>query len=231
MRVDRFLSNQPNISRKQARIYLASGQVSVAGKTVTDPNFAVTPFCQITLDGQPLQSQQARYFMLNKPTGYLSATEDDQHPTVMELLDHNDRHKLHIAGRLDRSSTGLLLLTNDGRWSQKLTEPDKQVAKIYRVTTANPIDPETAEVFADGIYFSYEGITTKPVRLEQLGDKEVRLTLYEGRYHQIKRMFGRFRNPVLTLHREQIGEIKLGSNLKPGHYRPLTDTEIASVIS
>ncbi|MEH6628077.1 MAG: 16S rRNA pseudouridine(516) synthase [Motiliproteus sp.] len=229
MRIDRFLSSLPQGSRKQARTWLAKGQVMVEDEIVNDPLLEVTPFTQIRLNGQALQTRQARYLMLHKPQGYLSATRDPQHPTVIELLNEPQPQQLHIGGRLDRASTGLLLITDDGRWSRHLTEPDKKIAKVYRVETANDIDPDTARRFEEGIYFGFEDITTKPVQLEQLGPRLARLTLIEGRYHQIKRMFGRFRNPVIALHREKMGAIALDPALAPGEYRHLTAAEIDSI--
>ena len=229
MRLDRFLSNLPQASRKQARRWLAEKQVRVDGLPVTDPLHQVSGFSQIQLGEQQLQSRQPRYFMLHKPPGYLSATLDAVHPTVLELLDEPEPELLHIGGRLDRNSTGLLLITDDGRWSRILTQPDKQIAKVYLVETEDPIHPDTGQRFAAGIYFDFEGITTKPVQLEQLDSHRVRLWLYEGRYHQIKRMFGRFRNKVVALHRESMGAIVLDPGLAPGEYRALTQTEIDSV--
>ncbi|RDE24050.1 pseudouridine synthase [Motiliproteus coralliicola] len=230
MRLDRFLANQPQYSRRRANELLAAGRVELDDQPVRDGTLEVDRFSRIAVDGRLLQQRQARYFMLNKPAGILSATRDDQHRCATELIESRERDGLHIAGRLDRASTGLLLLSDDGSWTRVLTEPDKAIKKIYRVETANPIDPQTQASFAEGIYFAYEGITTKPVKLEQLGERCVRLTLTEGRYHQIKRMFGRFRNPVLALHREQIGAIRLDPDLAPGQYRPLTPAEIDSVM-
>nr|WP_210397678.1 pseudouridine synthase [Motiliproteus sediminis] len=224
-----MLGNLPQGSRQLARHWLASGRIAVDGVRIADGCYPVTPFSRVTLDDQPIQTRQPRYFMLHKPGGYLSATSDPDHPTVMELLDDADSGQLHIAGRLDRASTGLLLLTDDGRWSRRLTEPERRVAKVYRVDTEDPIHPDTARRFAEGIYFDYEGITTRPVELQQLGPRQVRLTLFEGRYHQIKRMFGRFRNRVLSLHREQIGSLALDPDLAPGEYRPLTPAEVSAL--
>ncbi len=234
MRLDRFLSNLPKASRKQARLWLATKRVRIDGLIVTEPEHPVTSFSTIELDGTLLQQRQPRYFMLNKPAGYLSATEDPQHPTVLDLLDEPNKDQLHIAGRLDRSSTGLLLITDDGRWSRLMTDPSKtsganRVGKRYLVDTDDPIDPGTAKRFEEGIYFDYEQITTLPVALEQTGERQVLLTLFEGRYHQIKRMFGRFRNKVVALHRLQMGEIVLDPTLESGHYRALTQSEIDSI--
>ncbi len=229
MRLDRYLANLPQGSRQRAQRWLAAGSVRVDGDIIQSGQHPVTPFSNIELNDQRLQARQPRYFMLNKPAGYLSATTDPQHPTALELLDEPERERLHIGGRLDRASTGLLLITDDGRWSRALTEPDRQIAKVYRVELADPVHPDTAKRFAAGIYFAFEQITTRPVSLERLAERRVRLRLHEGRYHQIKRMFGRFRNRVIGLHREQIGDIILDPALAPGEYRPLTGDEIASI--
>ena len=161
--------------------------------------------------------------MMNKPIGVVSATKDEQHKTVMDLLVEKNINTddLHIVGRLDLHSSGLLLLTNDGDWSRALMSPEKKVAKVYEVTLENPITDECIQAFANGMYFSYEDITTKPAQLEKLSECVAKVTLEEGRYHQIKRMFGRFRNPVLALHRVSIGEIELDDGLAPGESRSI----------
>jgi 16S rRNA pseudouridine516 synthase len=133
---------------------------------------------------------------------------------------------LHIVGRLDLHSSGLLLLTNDGDWSRALMSPENKVAKVYEVTVEHPINGECIQAFANGMYFSYEDIITKPAQLEKLSECVAKVTLEEGRYHQIKRMFGRFRNPVLALHRVSIGEIELDADLAPGEYRALRKNEV-----
>jgi 16S rRNA pseudouridine516 synthase len=145
----------------------------------------------------------------------------------MELIDHPLRDELHLAGRLDRASTGLLLLTNDGRWSKLVTEPLHEISKVYRVTTRDVISSETAERFAAGIYFAFEDLTTRPAVLEVLGEREALLAIHEGRYHQVKRMFHAVGNQVLSLHRESIGPLVLTDSLLPGEYRSLSAAEIA----
>jgi 16S rRNA pseudouridine516 synthase len=165
--------------------------------------------------------------MLHKPTGILSATKDDQHPTVLDLIDDPDKHTLHIAGRLDRSTSGLVLLTNDGRWSKRLMAAEEKVPKVYLVETLDPIAPEAVDAFARGFYFHTEDITTLPAELVILSERTARLTLHEGRYHQVKRMFHRVSNRVVSLHRESIGGIALPPDLEPGKWRMLTDQEMA----
>ncbi|MBS8240934.1 pseudouridine synthase [Marinobacter lipolyticus] len=230
MKLSRILSNQNGVSRKQANRLIAAGLATVNGQVCTDAATEVDRFASVVVEGKTLQAgEPAIYLMLHKPAGYLSATEDDEHPTVMELLAPDLRPGLHIAGRLDRASTGLLILTNDGLWSRRLTEPRIKLPKIYRVSTAYPISPETAQRFAEGIWFNYEQLRTSPARLESLAATEARLTIYEGRYHQVKRMFHAVGNRVTALHREQMGAIRLDATLPPGAYRPLSRQETAGV--
>ena len=227
MRLDRFLIRRGLHSGKEVARLLADGRVTLGDEVETNGLRKIDRFSRIVLDGEVLQAQQAIYLMLHKPAGYLSATTDPQHPTVIELIDHPLRNELHLAGRLDRATTGLLLLTNDGRWSKRVTEPVEEIPKIYRVTTREIISPETAALFVAGIYFAFEDITTRPAILEILDEHEARLTLHEGRYHQVKRMFHAVGNQVTRLHRECIGPLTLGDELPEGKFRHLSAAEIA----
>lgn len=229
MRLDRFISKHTRSSQKAARQAIAGGRVEMDSVTERNPTVTVGRFHTVTLDESVLQSRQAHYLMLHKPAGYLSATRDPTHPTVLDLVDPVLRPQLHIGGRLDRATSGLLILTNDGHWSRRLTEPRERHPKVYHVRTLQPITPETAVRFAEGIYFPYEGLTTSPAQLEQLGLCEARLTIYEGRYHQVKRMFTAVGNRVVALHRESMGDIQLDPSLAPGECRQLSHHEIASV--
>ncbi|MCQ4345905.1 pseudouridine synthase [Pseudomonas stutzeri] len=228
MRLDRFLGKRPELNRRQVRQLLLDGRVQVDGRTVRDGLRQIDAFARIEVDGQPLQAgRPARYLMLHKPAGVVSATRDPQHRTVLDLLPADERDGLHIAGRLDGNTTGLLLLTNDGQWSRRLTLPTSKLPKVYRVETAEPIGEEYVATFARGIHFAYEDLVTLPAQLEILDSHNARLTLVEGRYHQVKRMFGHFRNRVTRLHRESIGPIRLDPRLRPGEYRPLDAAEVA----
>ncbi len=230
MRLDIFLSKQAAYSRKSVLQLISQRQIEVDGVTVYDRCHPVTNFSLIEISGKPVtDSQPARYFMLNKPAGYLSATIDKQHPVALELLENVDHNGLHIAGRLDRATTGLLIITDDGKWSRKLTEPKQKIPKTYLVETAYALSPETPQRFAEGIYFGYEEMTTSPALIELLDETTARLTIYEGRYHQVKRMFAAVGNRVVNLHRESMGEIILDSKLKLGEFRILTTQEINSL--
>ena len=164
--------------------------------------------------------------MLHKPPGCVSATQDLEHPTVLDLLNEPDQHELHIAGRLDFNTSGLMLITNDGQWSRHVTQPQTKMPKVYYVETEQEIGPEYISKFIEGVYFAFEDLTTQPAELELLGPCSARLSIVEGRYHQVKRMFGYFNNKVVLLHRESIGPLVLDSQLAPGEYRALSDQEI-----
>lgn len=230
MRLDRFLGNLPALNRQQVQRLLASGAVKVDGQICHDGRNEVRSFQRVELADQVVQAgKPARYFMLHKPVGVVSATVHDEHRTVLDLLDEPDKHDLHIGGRLDLNTSGLLLITNDGLWSRRLTEPRSELGKVYRVETEQPIDPACVAVFARGLYFAYEDLTTRPAELVIISPNKALLTLHEGRYHQVKRMFGHFQNKVIGLHRESMGPLHLDPCLEPGQYRPLSAAEIALI--
>ena len=184
----------------------------------------VTQFTHVVLDGNCLQDNNPVYIMLNKPQGIVSATKDRKHSTVLDLIQHPQKNELHIVGRLDFNTTGLVLLTNDGAWSRKISSPETKLAKTYEVALSKPLSDEYITVFQEGIYFRYENITTQPACLKILSEYTARLTLTEGKYHQVKRMFGYFQNEVLALHRISVGHISL-DKLEVGHSRLLTIKE------
>lgn len=230
MKLDRFLSRQDSIGRTGAHRLIAARRVRVNGEVITDGHFSVDRFCAIELDGRTIQAgSQALYIVLHKPPGYVSATVDPEFPTVLDLVDHPERGELHLAGRLDRFTSGMVLLTNDGRWSKRITESTPKVPKIYLVDTDAPVKDEDVVAFAAGFHFHTEDITTQPAVLEILGERRARLTLVEGRYHQVKRMFHRVGNRVVCLHRAQIGGLPLPEDLQPGQWRVLTPDEVRAV--
>lgn len=230
MRLDRFLGNLPRYNRLQVRLLLVERRVRVDGEVVSDPRHEVRVFSRIEVDADVLQAgRAARYLMLHKPAGCVSATQDPQHPTVLELLPPQLRDDLHIAGRLDFNTTGLMILTNDGQWSRRLTQPSTKLPKHYLVETEDEIGAHYIEKFHQGFYFAFEDLTTLPAELTLLGPRSARLGIVEGRYHQVKRMFGHFDNKVVGLHRESMGPISLDPALAPGEYRLLTDEEVALV--
>ena len=219
-RLDRFISESCQINRKKVRLLLAQKRVSVDGVIATDIAQAIDKFSIIKFDDQVIQDNRALYIMLHKPAGVVCATKDDKHKTVIDLISLNlteaEKVSLHIVGRLDLNTSGLVLLTNDSRWSEQLTSPTSKVSKHYLVTLKNPLHHDYVNAFDKGMYFAYEDITIKPVKLNILSQYCAEVILTEGRYHQIKRMFGRFDNPVIGLHRTSIGSYILDKNLSVG---------------
>ena len=213
------------------RLLLAQGRVEVDGGRASDVGHIITAFSHVSVDGKISQNRVRQYLMLNKPAGVVSATVDTQHTTVIDLLTEEYRAELHIVGRLDFDSTGLVLLTNDGRWSQKISQPGSKLIKRYRVTVENPLTPEYVSEFQRGMYFSYEDITTRPAELTILSDYSAEVGLVEGRYHQLKRMFGRFDNKVLSIHRIAVGVLQLDDQLLAGQSRDLTVAEVGLISS
>lgn len=232
-RLDRFLSEYCGVNRKDVRLMLAQQRVTVDGELALDIAQKINTFSHIILDDKVIQQNSSHYIMLNKPIGVVCATKDDQHKTVIDLLKNTYSpavlEDLHIVGRLDLNTSGLVLLTNDSRWSERLTLPESKVPKRYVVTLQNAISSDYVEAFAQGMYFSFEQITTKPAQLTILAENKAEVILTEGKYHQIKRMFGRFRNPVIALHRDAIGSLSLDNNLELGESRLLSESEVTSI--
>ncbi|PLK76986.1 16S rRNA pseudouridine(516) synthase RsuA, partial [Klebsiella pneumoniae] len=222
MRLDKFIAQQLGVSRAIAGREIRGSRVTVDGDIVKDASFKLQPEHEVEYDGNTLTQQNGpRYFMLNKPQGYVCSTDDPDHPTILYFLDEPVAHKLHAAGRLDIDTTGLVLMTDDGQWSHRITSPRHHCEKTYLVALENPLAEGTAELFAKGVQLHNEKDLTKPALLEVITPTEVRLTISEGRYHQVKRMFAAVGNHVVGLHRERIGDILLDESLAPGEYLSL----------
>jgi len=226
-RLDRFISQNSVFSLSDTRLLVAQKRILLDGQVAHSIQQKVTEFTHVVLDGNCLKDNHPVYIMLNKPQGVVSATKDLKHATLLDLIQHPQKHELHIAGRLDFNTTGLVLLTNDGAWSRKLSLPESKLVKTYEVTLSKPLSDEYIAVFREGIYFGYENITTQPACLEILSEYTAKLSLVEGKYHQVKRMFGFFQNKVLALHRVSVGHISL-EGLEVGHSRLLTIKESAA---
>lgn len=229
MRLDKYLASVTDLSRSDAKKALKAGMVTVAGQVITDPQFAVAADADVALDGQSLRAAAPRYFMLHKPVGYVCAARDRRHQTVLDLLDEDNVEALHIAGRLDIDTTGLVLLTDDGQWSHRVTAPRRECDKTYWLQTAEPIPESTIEQFERGLFLHNEKTRLKPAYLEIIDPLTARLRISEGKYHQVKRMFGAIGNAVVKLHRERVGTIVLDATLEEGQYRALTRAEVESV--
>jgi 16S rRNA pseudouridine516 synthase len=226
-RLDRFISKNSVFSISDTRLLVAQKRILLDGEVAHSIQQKITEFTHVVLDGDCLKNNTPVYIMLNKPKGVVCATRDITHSTVLDLVQHSQKNELHIVGRLDFNTTGLVLLTNDGAWSRKISLPETKLAKTYEVTLSKPLSDEYVAVFKKGIYFSYENITTQPASLEILSEYTARLSLIEGKYHQVKRMFGFFQNEVLALHRVSVGQLSL-AGLEVGQSRLLTTQELAT---
>ncbi len=233
MRLDKFVSHSCQLTRKEAQKKIKLGLVSVAGKVVNQIAYQIAADDDIKVENQEAALVQHGYWMLNKPTGFICANSDPHHRTVFDLFDKNIKGKyqkktLQIAGRLDIDTTGLVLITSDGQWNHCVTSPNNQCPKSYRVELEKPLNSHDKNILESGIQLAGEKKVTQPAELESLHSNIWNLTIYEGKFHQVKRMFTAVNNRVLNLHRFKIGELTLDSALEPSAYRPLTEAEILS---
>lgn len=229
MRLDRFVSQAAELSRRQARRAIRLGLVQVDGRAIKDPAYALKSVSEVELEGASLVLPKQRYFMLHKPGGVVCSHAGEGHRTVFDLLHEPRREQLHTVGRLDLDTTGLVLLTDDGRWLHALTSPRRKQAKTYRVTLSEGLPPGAVERLARGVLLRGEARSTSPAEAEIETQTVVRLTLREGRYHQIKRMVAAVGGRVVDLHRESLGELVLDPQLAPGTYRSLLEQEVDRV--
>lgn len=228
MRLDKFVSHTSGASRVDSRRLIKSKRVAVNGVIIKSAAFSLSADDSVTLDAQPLAISGPQYFMLHKPSGYVCATTDSDHPTVLDLIDENSE-KLSIAGRLDKDTTGLILLSDDGQWIHNIISPRRACSKMYIATLDAAITPDVVRQFESGITLRNETKPTLPASLKNIDGRTVEVSIVEGKYHQVKRMFAACGLHVVSLHRLQVGAIKLDETLSPGEYRRLTETEIAGV--
>ena len=219
-------------SRKEVHSLIKKKVVMVNGELVTTPKQQVKEDDLVVVDGNEIAYQQYHYFLLNKPKGVISATEDRSQQTVISLLKTKDRYQgIAPVGRLDKDTTGLLLLTNDGALAHELLAPNKHVTKVYRAKISGIASEETIKTFASGITLG-DGTKLKPAKLEILAqDKvhdlsQIEIQIQEGKYHQIKRMFGAVGMKVLELDRISMGKLSLPTDLKRGQYQEITRDKI-----
>lgn len=231
MRIDRFLSHMNVASRKELKALFKAGRVRVDGTVVKDAKFKVNEATVVYVDDEPVRYQTYFYWLMNKPAGVISATTDPQ-KTVLDLLAPADlRDDLFPVGRLDKDTTGLLLLTNDGDLSHALLSPKKHVSKVYRATIAGIVTAEDQARFEAGLVLS--DFTAQPAQLEILSvdeaqqESQITVEIHEGKFHQVKRMFHAVGKEVLTLERLEMGPLALPDDLDRGQYRALTDAELA----
>jgi 16S rRNA pseudouridine516 synthase len=226
MRLDKYLSKATGLSRKEIKRAIMQRNVTVNGECIRDAGHHVDESDNIEFFDSEIDAPRPRYLMMHKPEGTVCSNDDKTHPTVMGLLfDEARPDDLHTVGRLDADTTGLLLITDDGQWSHRVTAPKHKMSKRYFVVTERPLDPSLVDIFQEGVQLHGEKQPTKPAVLDILSDHEAHLTLTEGKYHQVKRMFAAVDNHVLELHRDKIGDVELDESLEPGDYRELTEEE------
>ena len=224
MRLDAVCARATGMSRKESRLAVRSGRVYLNGKCVKNEGAEVAPGDAVTLDGEALDLREHLYLMLNKPAGTV-CTADPVPESVLNLLSPALRRRLFCVGRLDKDTTGLLLLTDDGALDHRLMSPKHHAQKVYLATLARPVTEEEKLRLEQGMTLE-NGEKTLPCKAEPEEDR-CRLTLREGKYHQVKRMFAATGNRVTALHREKIGGVPLDPALAPGEYRELTEEELA----
>lgn len=227
IRLDKFIADATELSRKEVQRAARQGFVKVNGAVQKNPSIKINESDDVIISGEPVSAARLRYFALNKPQGYVCANQDSEHPTVLELIDEPRKSLLQICGRLDIDTTGLVLISDDGQWNHKVTSPNKGQGKCYYVCLAADISDEAIEQLREGIRLQGEPKACKPAIVERLYSNEVLITVSEGRYHQIKRMFGAVENRVTELHRKSVGNVEIG-DLDLGCYRELSPEEAAS---
>ncbi len=225
-RLDKLLAGQGTLSRSQARDLVRSGAVCVDGLPVRLADSKVPPGAVVTVHGRPLQLQPYVYLMMNKPAGVVSASRDGRTKTVVELVPpYLARKGLFPAGRLDKDTTGFVLLTDDGQLAHRLLAPRNHIPKTYIATLDSPVTPRMAPAFAKGVVLA-DGSRCLPAQLTALGSHTAQVVLRQGMYHQVKRMFAALGAKVTALERVAIGGLALDPALPPGHCRPLTLQEL-----
>ena len=231
MRLDKFLCEMGVGTRSEVKAYLKKGQVTVNGEITKKPEVKIDENKDtICFQGLPLVYEAVQYFLLNKPAGCVTATRDNLSETVMSFLPDNRRDDLFPVGRLDKDTEGLLLITNDGQLAHELLSPRKHVDKTYFAVIAGTIREEHKQLFLDGLDIGDEDLTM-PAKLEILKSgevSEIELTIQEGRFHQVKRMFEAIGTKVTYLKRISMGPLVLG-DLQPGEVRILTDSELEAL--
>ena len=230
MRLDRLLSECTALSRSQLRQIIKNGSVSVDGIVITSPEHKVcSDTARVELDGKTVSYEKFCYYMLNKPAGILSATDDKKQKTVIDLFPAELKKKnLFPVGRLDKDTTGLLIITNDGDFAHRVISPRSEIVKTYHAVTETPVNDADIEAFRQGIVLT-DGTKCLPAGLEKLPDGSCLVRVMEGKYHQVKRMLASRGKPVTALMRLSIGGLELDKGLLPGQFRQLSEKELCSV--
>lgn len=229
MRLDKFLCDTAGLTRTEAKNAVKKGQIAVNGQVQKAADFKVKENTDtVTFQGKPLSYAAFHYYMLHKPAGVITATEDKKESTVMDILREEKVKNLFPVGRLDKDTEGLLLITDDGELAHNLLSPKKHVDKEYLVKVRDSISEDDCRKLAEGVDIGDEK-PTAPAKVERVAEKEILLTIREGRFHQVKRMLQAVGNEVLYLKRLSMGSLRLPKDLEKGAYRPLSEEEIYKI--
>ncbi|MCB1774033.1 MAG: pseudouridine synthase [Gammaproteobacteria bacterium] len=231
MRLERFVSHALGLPRRRARELILSGEIAVDGEVERRPAARVGPGATVNCRGEDVAPPGHLYLMLHKPCGLISATRDDRQATVLSLLPEALARRVHPVGRLDKDTSGLLLLTSDGDWSHRVSSPRHACRKVYRATLAEPLVNDAEVRLAHGLVLRNEARPTRPATLQRLAPDAVLIGVTEGRYHLVRRLFAALGNRVTTLHREQVGGLVLDVALQPGEWRHLDADEVRRVLT
>ena len=229
MRLDKFICKSTEMSRNEAKKALRYGKVKVDGEVVKSSTFNVLDSHEVTFDGELISLLGERYIMLHKPEDMICSNIDELHPSILNLIDLPRAFELNIAGRLDVDTTGLVLLSDNGQWTHKITSPKKHCEKVYRVILSEDITQAMIDELTTGVQLNNEADLTQPAKVNVIDARQVELTIFEGKYHQVKRMFAAVGNKVLELHRQKIADIELDDSLSEGEWRYLTEAEISCI--
>lgn len=229
LRLDKYLAEMNLGTRSEVKKLITKGQIQVNGTIVKKPEFKLDPISdRVQYQDREIMYVTYEYYMLNKPSGVISATEDKRDTTVIDLIESRQRKDLFPVGRLDKDTEGLLLITNDGALAHRLLSPKKHVDKTYYAKICGEVTKEDIEIFEKGVCIGDEKLTlpAKLVILKSGAESEIELTIQEGRFHQVKRMFQAVGKEVVYLKRLSMGGLSLDPSLKPGEYRKLTKEEM-----
>ncbi len=224
-RLDSVLSSCAVGTRSEVKVLIKKGKVTVDGKIIKDPSLQISSEAEITVDGVLIDTSEYVYLMLNKPCGFVCTTDDKERNVLEFVPSELFRKGMFPVGRLDKDTSGLILLTNDGDFSHRLTSPTHKVEKEYIACLQHPIEHSCVEMFERGMTLK-DGFETGPSKIEVVDEKTARVIICEGKYHQIRRMFACCGNYVTSLRRVRIGNLFLDGNLHEGEIRKLTEEEI-----
>jgi 16S rRNA pseudouridine516 synthase len=229
MRLDKFVCKSTEYTKAEALQLIHDGHLTVNGEAIINEAAQVHENNTITLNGECLKARRFRYLLMHKPLGTICSNVDEGYPSLFNSLEIEKVSELHVAGRLDVDTTGCVLITDDGRWTFDIIRPSNHCQKVYRVGLSRPLSEGLIGQFKKGLQLHGESQLTRPAELQILAPKDARLTITEGKYHQVKRMFAAVGNRVISLHREKVGEI--GLDVPLGEWRYLTDDEVKSFVT